>query len=110
MRRSGMPQWLVVLMVLAGLIFLGPPALGLLAGLIGITIGLVAVAIKFGVIALGIYAAVLLLKALFGGPERRPVAPPSIESIHEAALARDEEEMRRLDAELERVMAQQKSL
>jgi hypothetical protein len=105
-----MPQWLVVLMVLAGLVFLGPPALGLLAGLIGITIGLVAVAIKFGIIALGIYAAVLVLKALFGGPERRRVAPPSIDSIHEAALARDEEEMRRLDAELARVMAQQKSL
>lgn len=110
MKRSGMPQWLVVLMVLAGLIFLGPPALGVLAGLIGITIGLVAVAIKFGVIALGIYAVVLVLKALFGGPERRRVATSQLELDHEAALARDEEEMRRLDAELARVMAAQKSL
>lgn len=110
MKRSGMPQWLVVVMVLAGLIFLGPPALGILAGLIGITIGLVAVTIKFGVIALGIYAVVLLLKAIFGGPEKKRVALPSIDSYHEEALARDEEEMRRLDAELARVMASQKSL
>lgn len=109
-RSSGMPQWLVVLMVLAGLIFLGPPALGLLAGLIGITIGLVAVAIKFGVIALGIYAAVLVLKALFGAPERRRVAMPNIDVDHAAMLQRDDEEMRRLDAELAKVMAQQKSL
>lgn len=56
------------------------------------------------------YAAVLLLKALFGGPERKRVATSQIEIDHEAALQRDDEELRRLDAELARVMAQQKSL
>lgn len=34
---------------------------------------------------------------------------PNIDVDHEAALQRDDEEMRRLDAELARVLAQQKS-
>jgi len=106
MKRSGLPQWLVVLMVLVGLIFLGPPALGLLAGLLGVAIGLTAIALKFGIIALGVYAVVLVLRALFGGPSRAPAtALPSID--HEAALVRDDEEKRALDAELARVMAAQ---
>jgi len=106
-----MPQWLMVLMILAALFFLGPPALGILAGLIGVAIGLTAITLKFGVIALGIYAAVLVLKALFGGPERpRRAAMPRMDLDHEAALVRDDEELRRLDAELARVMAQQKSV
>ena len=109
MKRSGLPQWLVVLMVLAGLIFLGPPALGLLAGLIGVAIGLTAIALKFGIIALGVYAVVLVLRAIFGGPSRAPrrtLTPID----HEAGLVRDDEEKRALDAELARVMEAHKAL
>jgi membrane protein implicated in regulation of membrane protease activity len=108
MKRSGMPQWVVVLMVLVGLVFLGPPTLGLLAGLIGLAIGLTAIAAKLGLIALAVYAVVLVLRALFGGPARRRVATPEVD--HEAALQRDDEELRRLDEELARVMASQKGL
>lgn len=104
MKRSGMPQWLVVLLVLAGLVVLGPPALGLLAGLVGAAIGLVAISIKLGAIALAVYAVVLLFRALFGSS--RPETP---RIDHEAALARDDEELRRLDAELAKVMAEQKA-
>ena len=105
MKRSGLPQWLMVLMVLTGMIFLGPPALGLLAGLLGVAIGLTAIALKFGVIALGIYAVVLLLRAVFGRPSRRQLPTPI---DFEADLARDDEEKRALDAELARMMAAQK--
>lgn len=109
MKRSGLPQWLVVLMVLTGLIFLGPPALGLLAGLIGVAIGLTAIALKLGIIALGVYAVVLVIRAIFSGPSgapRRTMTPID----HEAALVRDDEEKRALDAELARVMEAQKAL
>lgn len=107
MKRSGLPQWLVVLMVLAGLIFLGPPTLGLLAGLLGVAIGLTAIALKFGIIALGVYAVVLVLRALFGSSPRRQGVPTPMPIDHEAALERDDEEKRALDAELARVMATQ---
>ncbi len=106
MKRNGLPQWLVVLMVLAGLIFLGPPALGLLAGLIGVAIGLTAIALKFGIIALGVYAVVLVIRAIFGGPSRPSRTLTPID--HEAALVRDDEEKRALDAELARVMEAQR--
>ena len=106
MRRNGLPQWLVVLMVLAGLVFLGPPALVILAGLLGLTFGLLAIGLKFGIIALGVYAAILVLRALFGTSTTRSV--PMID--HEAALVRDDEEKHALDRELARVMEAQKTL
>ena len=98
MRRNGLPQWLVMLMVLA-----------VLAGLLGRTIGLVAIGLKFGIIALGVYAAILVLRALFGTSRARSVpTQPMID--HEAALVRDDEEKRALDAELSRVMQAHKTL
>lgn len=105
MKRDGLPQWLVVLMVLVGLVFLGPPALGLLAGLLGLAIGLTAIALKVGVIVLGVYALLLVMRALFGSSPRKQGVPLPID--HEAALERDDEEKRALDAELARVMAAQ---
>jgi membrane protein implicated in regulation of membrane protease activity len=105
MNRNEKPQWLMVLLVLAALIFLGPPALALLAGVVGVAIGLAAISLKLGVIALGVYAVVLLFRALFG---KERATTPRID--HEAALARDDEELRRLDAELASVMATQKPL
>jgi hypothetical protein len=117
-RNNGFPRFVLVLMVLAGLIFLGPPALGLLAGLIGLTIGLLAIALKVGVIALGVYAAVLLIKALFGGPEPRralaapvvpvmPVMPELQRDPFEDLEQRKDAELAALDRELARVMAAQ---
>jgi hypothetical protein len=105
MNRTEKPQWLMVLLMLAALIFLGPPALALLAGVVGVAIGLVAISLKLGVVVLGVYALVLLFRAVFG---KERAATPRID--HEAALARDDEELRRLDAELASVMASQKPL
>jgi membrane protein implicated in regulation of membrane protease activity len=111
MKRSGLPHWLMVLMVLAAMIFLGPPALGLLAGLLGVAIGLTAITLKFGIIALGVYAVVLLVRAVFGRstPARLP-SPTPTPIDYEADLSRDDEEKRALDAELARMMAAQKSV
>ncbi|MFT3713846.1 MAG: hypothetical protein QM817_39810 [Archangium sp.] len=110
-RRSGFPRFFVILMVIAGLVFLGPPALALLAGIVGLTIGLLAIALKFGVIALGVYAAVVLLKAVFGSDEpRRALAPPMpmprIDPFDDLERRKDEE-MAALDRELARVMLSQ---
>lgn len=112
-RRSGLPRFFVVLMVLAGLIFLGPPTLAVLAGLVGLTIGLLAIAVKVGVIALGVYAAVLLLKAMFGSDEPRralPVAPVAVAPAYDPfddLEHRKDAELAALDRELARVMAAQ---
>lgn len=108
MNRNEFPQWAKVLLVLVGIVVLGPPVLGLAVGLIGLAIGLVAVALKFGVIALGVFAVFLVLRALFATPAQRrgmPVTTPMVD--HEAGLQRDDEELRALDAELARVMASQ---
>ncbi|MBL8913445.1 MAG: hypothetical protein JNM17_22290 [Archangium sp.] len=113
-RRSGLPRFFVVLMVLAGLVFLGPPALAVLAGLVGLTIGLLAIAVKVGVIALGVYAAVLLLKALFGSddPPRRlapsmPVPAESPADLFDDLERRKDAELAALDRELARTLAAQ---
>lgn len=111
MNRNGLPQWLLVLLTLVGLVVLGPPVLGLLAGLIGLTIGLAAIALKLGVIAFLIFAVVSVFRALFGSSKPRglPVrTPSSLESLDLERQARQDEEMRALDAELARMQAAQK--
>ncbi len=108
MRRDGLPQWLTVLLVLVGVVVLGPPALVLVAAVIGLSIGIAAALLKFGVVALGVFALFALLRAMFGSsPATRPVPDLALERSHEDALARDEAELRALDAELARVMASQ---
>lgn len=110
MRNSGLPKWAVVLLVMVGLVVLGPPALVMLAVLIGVSFGLLALGLKFAVIGLAIFAAYALLKALFGREQRPRVMPVSrgseIEYSHAESLARDQAEKRALDEELARVMAQ----
>lgn len=111
MRRNGLPQWLTVLLVLVGLVVLGPPALVVLAGLIGLSIGLAAVALKFAFLAFVVFAVVSLFRALFGGskPRRHGGLPQTLSPLdvaHEEALARDQAEKAALDAELARVMQQ----
>lgn len=110
MNRNGLPQWLLVLLTLVGLVVLGPPVLGLLAGLIGLTIGLAAIALKLGVIAFVIFAIVSVFRALFGGrtPRGLPVRTSSLESLDLERQARQDEEMRALDAELARMQGAQK--
>ncbi len=101
-----MPRVLVVLMVAVGLVFLGPPAMGLLTGLIGLTIGLLAIALKVGALALGVYAAVLLLRALFGsssGGQPRRLA--EVDAFGSSERVDPEKEA--LDRELARVIAAQ---
>ena len=106
MNRDGMHPFLKFVLVLVALVVLGPPALGVLAGLIGLAIGLTAIALKLGAVALVVFALVAMFRALFSTPSRQG-QPTPIEVSHEDALRRDDEELRALDAELARVMAQQ---
>lgn len=102
-RKTELPQWLVVLLVLAAIVVLGPPALGLVAGLLGLAVGLAAVALKVGLVVLAVYAVVTLFRAVFGSS--KPTS--SVERV-EDSLDRAEEldaSRRALDEELERAVA-----
>ena len=107
--RNEFPQWAKVLLALVAIVVLGPPALAVVAVALGITIALAAAVLKYALVAAGIFAMFLVIRALFSGPERKrvgmPIPAPPID--HEAGLKRDDEELRALDAELARVMAAQ---
>lgn len=104
MRKNPLPGWLTVLLVLVGLVVLGPPALALLAAAIGITIALAAVALKVGVVVLVVLAFVALMKAVFGKSEAKLAPPPQRPGIETISAAIEREERERtaaLDRELE---------
>ncbi|MFO0600173.1 MAG: hypothetical protein U0228_32995 [Myxococcaceae bacterium] len=107
MRRNGLPRFVVVLMVIAALVFLGPPALGVLAGLLGLAVGLAFIAVKVGVIALGIYAAVLLLQALFGSSPAPRRLSASMPPVPYEPMPEVDHEKAALDRELAKMLAQQ---
>jgi hypothetical protein len=104
-RSSGMPRWLALLVGLVAVVFLGPPALAILAGAMGLAIGLTAVALKLGVVVLFIAMLVAMGRALFGGRARAPAPLAPRADILESVEARfDAEEAQRraaLDCELE---------
>lgn len=97
-RRGGLPQWLVVLLVLAAVVVFGPTALGLL----GLAVGLAAVALKLGLIVFAVMLVVAFFRAVFGGPARGEPADETSARI--ARLERDESR-RSLDDELARAVA-----
>ncbi|MGV3625114.1 MAG: hypothetical protein ACO1OB_30115 [Archangium sp.] len=109
MNRNEFPRWAKVLLALVAIVVLGPPVLGVLAVVAGITIALAAVVLKYALIAAGIFAMFLVIRALFSGADQKRAAMPSPAPMvdHEAGLKRDDEELRALDAELARVMAAQ---
>ena len=105
-RKSDLPSWLVVLMVLAAIVVLGPPAVALVAGLLGLAVGLAAIALKVGIVVAVVYGLYLVLHAIFGKPNRsredelRESTQSSIDN-----LARVDESRRALDEELDRAVA-----
>lgn len=100
--RQGLPQWLMVLLVLAAIVVFGPPAIGLLAGLLGLAVGLAAVALKVGVVVLAVMLVVALFRAIFGGPSKSE--PVDGTSARIARLEHDDSR-RALDDELARAVA-----
>jgi membrane protein implicated in regulation of membrane protease activity len=94
-RNRGVPRFVLVLLALAAVVVLGPPALAVLLGLVG----LAAVALKVGVIVLAVYAVVALFRALFGGQRSSSRHRPS------DAVQRLDESRRALDEELARAVA-----
>lgn len=105
-RTRSLPPWLMVLLVLAAIVVLGPPAVGLVAGLLALAVGLAAVALKVGLVVLAVYAVFALLRAVFGTsrptPEDRLDSAPvrTLEDVEPVDAQRQA-----LDAELERAIA-----
>ena len=109
MNSNKTPGWLVVLLSILGVAILGPPAFVLLMIALGVAFSLGLALLKVSVVALGIAAVVMLLRAMFGKSTPTPRMPArsgeSIESI--AARMEEEERVRRenLDRELEQALS-----
>ena len=109
------PGWLVVLLSILGVAILGPPALVLLLVALGVALSVGIALLKVSVVALGIAAIVMVIRAIFGGrssalPQRVSSGDESIESI--AARIDADERMRRvaLDRELAEAMRGQRGV
>jgi len=103
-----MHRLLKLLVVIAVIAILGPPALAFMAVLFGITVALLAVALKVGVIVLGVFLAVTVLKAIFGSSPQRAMPRPmqaresAVDDAFDEMERRKEEQMAALDRELAR--------
>ena len=110
------PGWLVVLLSILGVAILGPPALVLLMIALGVALSVGIALLKVSVVALGIAAIVMVIRAIFGGrpssamPRRVSSGDESIESI--AARIEADERVRRdaLDRELAEAMRGQRGV
>lgn len=111
MRTTSQPNWARLLLVLVGLVVLGPPALALLATTLGMAIAVGAVALKVGAALLIIWAFVSLVRGMFGASSRPqatavPEAQPGVDTVEDletmgARLEREERERREaLDRQL----------
>jgi membrane protein implicated in regulation of membrane protease activity len=111
MNSNKTPGWLVVLLSILGVAILGPPAFVLLMIALGVAFSVGVALLKVSVVALGIAAVVMLLRAMFGKSTSTPTprmparSGESIESI--AARMEEEERVRRenLDRELEQALS-----
>ena len=107
MNSNKTPGWLVVLLSILGVAILGPPAFVLLMIALGVAFSVGVALLKVSVVALGIAAIVMLLRAMFGTPTPRRVqaAGESIDAI--ASRLEEEERVRRenLDRELEQALS-----
>ena len=103
-----MNRLLKLLVVIAVIVFLAPPALAFVAVLLGLTIGLAALALKVGVVVLLAYLAGTLLKALFGSTPSRGTPQPlsaresAIDDAFDDLKRREDAQLAELDRELAR--------
>lgn len=104
MNSNKMPGWLVVLLSVLGFAILGPPAFVLVMIALGLAFSVGVALLKVSVVALGVAAVVLVLRAMFG---KSPATPrplsPGVESIDAIAARMEAEEGERraaLDREL----------
>lgn len=104
MKSDKMPGWLAVLLAVLGVAILGPPALVLVMIALGVALSVGFALLKVSLVALGVAAVVMLLRAMFGGRSTQPrrVSPGS-ESLEDIASRLEAEELVRreqLDREL----------
>jgi hypothetical protein len=101
-----MHRLLKLLVVIAVIAVLGPPALAFMAVLFGGTIALLAVALKVGVIVFGVFLAVTVLKAIFGTSQPRSMPRPiptrdsPVDDAFDEMKRREDAQMAALDREL----------
>jgi threonine/homoserine/homoserine lactone efflux protein len=108
MDNSKTPRWLVVLLALLALFFLGPPLLAIALGAVGVLLALSAMALKVGVVVGAVYLAWRLLKVL---TEPRPSTPVRLtaESLEESLEREERARKAALDLELEQAIRQSRA-
>lgn len=104
MTSNRLPGWLVVLLTVVGVVFLGPPALVLLLVAVALALKVSVIALKVCVVALAVAAVVFVIRALFGS-KPAPQALPRGESIEEMAARLEADERRQREA-LDRQLAE----
>lgn len=113
MNQGKMPGWLVVLLALAAVVFLGPPLLVLVLGAFGVALALGGVALKVGVVVLAVYGLVMLLRGASAPGAGRTTLSPAGGAPLSAPSATDEKEKQEtlaaLDLELERAIHARKA-
>ena len=104
------PSWPLVVLAIVGLIACAPFLLAALGIGLALTLGLAAILLKFGVVVLVVWAAVMLLKGIFGGGHKKPstevLTAPRVQVNPAAELEREDRERKAaLDRELELAIA-----
>lgn len=108
MHSNKMPSWLVVLLTVVGVVFLGPPALVMAFVALGLLLSLGVAALKVALVALAVAGVVLVLRALFGRPRTGVVRrEPEVDSLEVMAARLEAEEAERraaLDRQLDEAL------
>lgn len=105
MTSNRMPGWLVAVLTVVGVVFLGPPALVLLLVALGLALKVSVIALKVCLVALAVAAVVFVVRALFGGRPAPVIPERRAESIEEMAERIEADERRQREA-LDRQLAE----
>lgn len=113
MKQERMPRWLLIVLVVACVVFLGPPLLALLVGALGLALAFGGVALKLGLIVLAAYGLAMLLRGGSTSAARASALSPaggaSLADFAEEREREDRERLAALDRELEQAIQARKA-